>query len=579
VRLAAKRLARSEASNSSWRVIMAEIVRAVGGAGTGKTRYILDQLTEARESMGLAAEEVGMATFTRAGRAEISERAAESWGVPVEALTQGGWFRTAHSIGYRCCGVSQDQILAGKDGDEWLGHALGAKVLTKADARGEKTVLSVDGSDTITIAMRAWDLARSRMATLSDTLEDMRLTGENVGEIEEVRSVVEKYESKKYREGKLDFTDLIARFAGVRFTTGGIERVEPQGDVPECLKVLAIDEAQDSSRLVDAVCRRLAASDTIAKIWICGDPYQSIHGFAGGDYRWFMSWDAREYVMPRSYRCPRNILSLGERCLREMSRGYRDRGIEPISEGGSVGSHDSVASAIQSAGSFVRDGESTLILGRCAFSLEEYESELLGRKMPYCWVDKGHAPVALSGHAALYALERGRVCAGSDLKNAISMIRVSRQGVGRLLRQGAKAAWGRGEYASLDVVRPCDEDYQIAGIEKPLADLIASGRWPEALEGRNRERAEIWRCTAEQYGEVAASNPPIRLSTVHAAKGLEADNVILSTVSSPAVCNSSLASSDRRDEEWRIAYVAVTRAKKRFSTVNDGRKYRMEIPA
>ena len=558
---------------------MTVITRAIGGAGTGKTRYILERLTEARESMGLAAEEVGMATFTRAGRAEISERAADAWGVSVETLTQGGWFRTAHSIGYRCCGVSQEQILAGTNGDDWVSQALGGKVRTRSDARGDRSYVSEDGSETIPDAMRAWNLARSRMAPLADTLSELRETGESDCDIEDVISVVRKYERAKSREGKLDFTDIIARFAGIKFSVDGVEYVEPLGEVPERLRVLAIDEAQDSSRLVDAVCRRLAASESIAKIWICGDPYQSIHGFAGGDYRWFMSWNAEEYVMPRSYRCPRNILSLGERCLKQMTSGYRDRKIEPAAEGGLIRDCDSASEAVQFAGSYLNDNETTLILGRCAFSLDDYETELIARKLPYCWVDKGHAPVALSGHEALFSLEQGKVCSGEGLKNAISMIRVSSPDGSRLLKKGTKAAWGRGEYQSLDIVRPCKEDYEIAGIQEPLAELIKSGRWHLAMEGRNRDRAELWRDSAVRFGVSAASSPRIRLSTVHAAKGLEADNVIVSSISSPAVARSSSASEDRHNEECRVAYVAVTRAKKRFMRVLDGHRYQMEIPA
>ena len=59
----------------------AKVERAIGGAGTGKTRLILERLTQAKDELGLSVDEIGFCTFTRAGRAEIAERAADAWGV------------------------------------------------------------------------------------------------------------------------------------------------------------------------------------------------------------------------------------------------------------------------------------------------------------------------------------------------------------------------------------------------------------------------------------------------------------------------------------------------------------------
>jgi superfamily I DNA/RNA helicase len=546
------------------------VERAIGGAGTGKTRLILDRLSAAKRELGLSVSEIGFATFTRAGRAEISSRAADAWSVDVEALE---WFRTAHSIAYRQCGIEDGQLITGKDGDDWMSLALGGRVNTRIDARGERTyVAGVD--DSIPIALRSWELARSTMTPLSRVLEAMAKSGEQCPPPSEIASIVEKYERAKKVDGRCDYTDMIARFAGVRFTIHGPEETDPAGDCPENLRILAIDEAQDSSALVDRVCKRLAYGGKVDRVWLCGDPYQSIHGFAGGDYRLFLGWDAVESVMPQSYRCPDSVLKLGERCLRRMMSGYRDRGILPASHEGSV----RAASTIGEALSRITPESSCLILGRCGYSLEPYEEALSAAKVPYRWIDRGHSEATVDGFKALWAIQNGEVATGNGWGNAVAMLAVNSEEHGQLLTRGEKAAWQKGQRSDFDLILPTDEDLALVGVQPALAGLIRKGRWHLAVEPKIRERAEQWLRTATQHGPEIASNPPIKLSTIHGAKGLEAENVILSSVTSPRIERSRMNTQESHDEECRIEYVAVTRARRNFTFVNDGIKHRMELP-
>jgi superfamily I DNA/RNA helicase len=548
------------------------IQRAIGGAGTGKTRLILDRLSAAKREMRLSVDEIGFCTFTRAGRQEIADRAAEAWCVDVEALT-GGWFRTAHSIAYRQCGIEEGQLIQGKDGDDWMSMVLGGTVNTRIDSRGEKTYVA-GGDDTIPIALRAWELARSTVKPLSHIVEAMVAAGEPCPSYREIESVIEKYERGKRTEGKVDYTDMIAKFAGVKFGLLGPEMVEPSGEAPENLRILAIDEAQDSSALVDLVCRRLAYSGRTERIWLCGDPYQSIHGFAGGDYRHFLTWDAAESVMPQSFRCPDNVLRLGERCLRRMLSGYRDRGILPASHEGSVSS----ATCAEDAISRLPTGESTLILGRCAFSLAEYEAVLASRGIPHCWIDKTHGVASLSAYQALWSLQHGQVATGEGWGNAVSMMGVNSKEFGPILARGEKAAWTSGRRTQIDLIRPTDEDLAMAGAEPALVSLVREGRWHLAMEAKHRERTEQWLRTATKHGPDVASNPTVKLSTIHGAKGLEAENVILSSITSPRIERARMNLPESHDEECRIEYVAVTRARRNFIYVQDGFRYRMELP-
>lgn len=555
---------------------MARIERDIGGAGTGKTRLIERKLTQAREELGLGVEEVGLCTFTRAGRQELSERVAASWGVDVDALTKHGWFRTAHSISFKQTKVEEGALLEGKAGAEWISGVLGCKIAAKYDrSSGETSLAADDGDLDAAAALKAWELSRQRMVPLSTVITEWRKAGESVPQVATASKIIDHFERAKRREGRVDFTDVVAQFGGVAFSVSGCPRdVEPIGEVPENLKALAIDEAQDSSALVDRVCRRLADSPHMERVFLVGDPYQSLFSFGGSDYRHFMSWDAIESTMPQSYRCPKPVMDFGEKCLRQMRHGYRNRGIRPASHPGSIIRIGEVEEAI----SRIDPNRPTLILGRCGFNLDEYEQALIAKGVPHAWVGRGGSSSALSGYTCLWNLEHGEIVSGDDWSNAIAMISVSTEKAGKLLIHGEKKAWKEGRRSNVDWIRPVPEDLKLAGCTEALTARILSGEWPSCFEDNRVEKAEAWRTAALRFGPEIASNPKVRLSTIHSAKGLEGDMVILSTRSAPSVDRARENIPESHDEECRVNYVAVTRARQNLLIVDDGDRYRLELP-
>jgi uncharacterized protein YeaO (DUF488 family) len=546
------------------------IERHIGHAGSGKTTLILDKLSEYRDSLGLSPEEIGCCTFTRAGRQEISERAAARWGCDTERLTKRGWFRTAHSIAHRQCNVGQGQLIEGQDGAEWVSKAVGGTLATKFDARSNAVnYVSLDGDNSAALALKAWDIARAKGVSIDKVIDSWKVIGETTLDVHAAASILRRYERAKKREDRLDFTDMIARFAGMRYSLDdGVKFVDPEGDTPEGMRILAIDEAQDSSLLVDRVCRRLAESPSIEYVMLAGDPFQSIHGFAGGDFRLFMSWEAEQFIMPRSYRCPLVIQKMGERCLRRMRHGYFERDVEPAPHEGMIRRLWGVDEAL----SHIDPSEPTLILGRCGFSLEPYEQMLVDRDIPFTWIDKAHSATQMLGYEAFWRLQNGKVINHDDWQAAISMTQAS------LLVRGEKTAWKDGRRYNIDIIWPTPEDLEKAGAKPVLFGMIKEGRWSECLDKGLREKAERWCRFAKKYGPEVASQPKVRLSTIHSAKGCEGDTVILSTTSSTAVENARMNLPESHDEECRVQYVGVTRARRNLLIVDDGGFSRMELP-
>ena len=64
-----------------------------------------------------------------------------------------------------------------------------------------------------------------------------------------------------------------------------------------------------------------------------------------------------------------------------------------------------------------------------------------------------------------------------------------------------------------------------------------------------------------QSGEELSKEARVKLSTIHSAKGGEADNVLLIMDNTKTIREATEKSPDKEDEEHRVWYVGVTRTK------------------
>jgi hypothetical protein len=255
---------------------MLQCLRAIGGAGTGKTALMKQTAEKAleRPETGGNPFSLGFSSFTRAARLEAAMRCGTAWGVPPEELMQHGWFRTAHSVCYRQLGVSRGEMIAGgKEDEKWVSEAIGSDVAFAIDEDEDGGVAVYQGDPVAAAALNYWSLARNVCLPLRSIVEsDMTPDAPSA---DEVIKRITMYEQAKRLDGRFDFTDLLSRFSGIRFDPehGPIE-VPPEGEVPSEVVGWIFDEAQDASRLLDMVCRRLVTGDACRWAWLVGDPYQ-----------------------------------------------------------------------------------------------------------------------------------------------------------------------------------------------------------------------------------------------------------------------------------------------------------------
>lgn len=547
-------------------MVTKQIAKLIGGAGTGKTGELLRVLTSAKASLGGDPFCLGFASYTKAARLEAADRAADAWGVPANLLTKEGWFKTVHATCYRQLDIQSGQIIdKDKESQLWLANALQVDIRIIMD---EDTGFSrYDGKSAAATALRAWDLSRSRVEPLRDTLRRLSAAGEAITWAE-ARQYIERYEEAKRLHDRCDYNDLLARFAGIEFNVEGFCDVDPEGVPPPGVRTWIFDEAQDASALVDRCCRRLAEAPDVQWVYLAGDPFQSIFGFSGSSSDHFMAWKAdKERVMERSWRCPRQILDLGERCLRRMMKGYWNREIAPADHDGEVLSLSGAAAACAK----LDPTRPTLVIARCKYTLDSYKDALFKRRLPYAMVNDSDDTQILRAYRAYWDLEHGEPVAGEDLAHAIKNT-PARSLDGPYLTRGAKASWGREDTVKAwDMVRP--DDLEAIGMTSALVGAIKSGRWAELLN-----RGEKWRSAALQHGPELATRPQIRLGTIHSTKGMEADDVVLSTQIPARVANGAAFDPAVHDEECRIEYVGVTRARRRLIVSNDISEHNMRLP-
>jgi len=126
--------------------------------------------------------------------------------------------------------------------------------------------------------------------------------------------------------------------------------------------------------------------------------------------------------------------------------------------------------------------------------------------------------------------------------------------------------WTQGSQLSISECRDLFEFFgkEFPGKEERLYDLKEFGysptqQWFEVFETEPEDSLYIRDML--QAGEKLSKEARVKLSTIHAAKGGEADNVLLILDNTKTIREAIEKSSDKEDEENRIWYVGVTRTK------------------
>jgi superfamily I DNA/RNA helicase len=182
----------------------------------------------------------------------------------------------------------------------------------------------------------------------------------------------------------------------------------------------------------------------------------------------------------------------------------------------------------------IRHGEDTLLLGRTHSILREVEQMLIEKRIPY--VRESGRPGAYQNKYAAAIRAYRKLSRGERLSDS------ERGALFGVATESTRKSLEINDYANI-VKNPF---YMVLNIPQRVIEFY--------------EEADL------------ESDPTIRLSTIHAAKGHEADRVILLTDMTTRVSETA----DRSpDDECRVWYVGMTRAKHTLDIVEGYNGYRL----
>lgn len=573
-------------------------ISVLAGAGSGKTRVLTTRIYHLIRS-GIAPERILAVTFTNKAAREMRERIQKMMGagpLPFVATFHGLGRELLESYG-RPIGVPRYFSIYDRDDSE--------RVIKEA-----LKALDVDPKEVPPRAI----LSRISKAKGEGITAD-EFYEKHSRESFRSRIVAEawrRYEVALKKEKALDFDDLIEK---------PVQLLESNADAREAAQnrwdYIHIDEYQDTNALQGRLANILAARHR--NLFVVGDIDQTIYTWRGATIDNLLAFettypDAKIVVLEHNYRSTKNIVAAGNQIIERNKKRKEKRSVTLNPDGEAVQIHvedtaDGEARWIaKETRRILRAGsapEDIAVLFRTNFQSRLLEEAFLAEGIPYrllgtryferrevkdalAWIrlaldpsrEADRARAVTAPPRGIGKITLGKILAGKrdDLRageranierfehivallagaaetlapSAFVRLVLEKSGIEEDLKRG-----GENEEERLENVRELatfatryDATAGKEGIAAFLADAALSGDQDEMDRPRHQ-------------GD--ASQQGVTLMTVHAAKGLEFGTVFVSGLEEGLFPHDGMDDEDRdEEEERRLFYVAVTRAKERL---------------
>ena len=486
----------------------------LGPPGTGKTTTLLNKVDDYLKETD--PDRVGYFAFTQKAAYHARDEAIKKFNLTEDDLP---YFRTLHSLAFRKLGLKKDQVMQPRHYKD-LGKRLGFPV-TYAEHQEDHGGFFTSDSEFLQII----NLAKVRNITLEQQYNKREHTQDL--ELDKLHDIAEALRIYKKEHNLIDFNDMILDFV--------------KSDLSPKFDVVFIDEAQDLS---------LMQWDMTKSIWnksedsfIAGDDDQAIFKWAGADVDSFIALQDQMINLPliQSHRIPIKVHTLAMGIINRIRKRI-NKTWEPKTNEGSLQKHFNVDSVDMSSGEW-------LVLARTKYMLKEIE-DVLHRK-------------------GLYYETRHKRSYEKDIQEAATNWEHLRQGQLLTYKQVEKIyGYMSPEHRDKTLIQGMTKG-SFYGIDQLTKDfgLKTKKVWFEAFDDAGSRRIEYLR-KMRANGEQLNKKPRIELSTIHAAKGGESQNVVLLT----DLTKTTLESYHKNpDDENRLFYVGATRTKENLHIIEPKR--------
>ncbi|KQR52598.1 ATP-dependent DNA helicase [Leifsonia sp. Leaf336] len=510
-------------------------VCVLAGAGTGKTRAITHRIAYGVASGAFTPNRVMALTFTNRAAAELRGRLRQLGAGGVSA-------RTFHSAALAQLNYFWPQVVGGQlpsvlDGKgRVLGHAaekLGLRVdtatLRDVAAEIEWRKVSSLGLDEYAAALASRPLPG---ALTAEKLVDLHRT----------------YEELKDERKQIDFEDVLLVCAGMIEAEPSVAM-----QVREQYRYFVVDEYQDVSPLQHQLLGLWLG--TRRDLCVVGDASQTIYSFAGARSEYLLDFE-REHPgstvvrLEQNYRSAPPVIDTANRLMRGRSGALTLHAVHETRPGDEVPAPEAfeddraearaVAERIAQELAAGAKSESIAVLYRVNVQAAALEQALGDLGISY----------QLRGSKRFFDLP--------EVRQAVMT-----------LRAASVAATAEPLFKSVsDVLRTLGWS-----VRPPEGRGAVRERWESlnaimGLVDEMPEGATFRRFTDELLARQAGQHEPtlsaVTLATLHAAKGLEWDSVYLVGLSEGLVPISFATTFEQVDEERRLLYVGITRARHRL---------------
>jgi ATP-dependent DNA helicase UvrD/PcrA len=580
----------------------------IAGAGSGKTRTLTYRVAYLLEQ-GIPAEKILLLTFTNKAAGEMMRRVSDLIGQELREL----WGGTFHSIGARILRTHADA----------LGYRRDFTILDRDDSKDLiKACVADAGIETKgthfpkpEVLNEIFSLAVNTRKTENEILETQFSYFAQFAE--KISDVSKRYAKRKQSTNAMDFDDLLALWLKLlQQNADGREMYQRR------FQFILVDEYQDTNKLQGDLIDLLAARHK--NVMVVGDDAQSIYAWRGANFLNILDFPkrypgAKVFKIETNYRSTPEILKVANAAI-AANRNQFTKNLTPSRKSGLKPALVACQDAGQQSAFIaqrvleLRDEGVSMnqiaILYRSHFHALELQLELTKRQIPFSitsgirFFEQAHIKdataylklvtnprdeIAFKRVAQLHPGVGGK---GADklwkifsaetetLKQIKNPIATALETCAPHVGKKATVAWAQlvATAAQLEeekspakllriVIDAGYDDYlkeNFANARNRLEDLEQLAVFAFQFKTTEDFLTQLALLTNVEAEDDNAKNDDerIRLSTIHQAKGLEFDAVFVIMLCDGLFPSArSIESDDGEEEERRLFYVAITRAK------------------
>lgn len=278
----------------------------LAGAGSGKTKVLTQRIINLIDS-GVSPYNILAITFTNKAAKEMRNRVENELG----SITDSIFIGTFHSFGLR---ILRENYID-------IGYTSNITILDTDDVKAiVKRILKENGYDPAKYEIRT--IINKISSAKNDGISPDEYTKLFLNDLDIVIGLVYKEYTKLLKDNNsVDFDDLLLK---------PVELLKKNKIIlekyQERFKYILVDEYQDTNSIQYELCKLLASR--YKNIFVVGDANQSIYSFRNADYRNILNFEkdyknAKVILLEENYRSTNNILKAANSVIKNNSEGKK----------------------------------------------------------------------------------------------------------------------------------------------------------------------------------------------------------------------------------------------------------------